>query len=320
MILTGLYQVIMFDLTIYTITYNRPSLLSRLYESIAKLEIEESRVEWVIVDNGSAQSTKDLVRSFCLTNGVSLSVYSIDCNVGFSRADNFFYENHIAGVYVVRIDDDDIALPNLVTAFENYRAEADIDGTICGMLFNMGEIDGAGVIGPEFSTDKLKTTNYNLYYRNRVTGDKVHFYKSVIRKRFMHRVFPGELLTPVSIVYCQMDRDFLHLCCNATVALREYTVSGITLSKAHLHNTVGNILGCQFLIEHNNATFSDKLMFIGKIARQILRSSYDVNFLLNSEHFGYGIKSIVLLLSPIKVTIDFFAQLDSVRKKLFMID
>lgn len=306
----------MFDLTIYTITYNRPKLLSRLYESIANLEIKRSQVEWVIIDNGCAQSTRDLVKGFNLTNGVSLSVYSIECNVGFSRADNFFYESHVAGVYVVRIDDDDIALSNLVTAFESYRAEADTDSTICGMLFNMGDIDGTGVIGPVFPTDKFKTTNYNLFYRNRVTGDKVHFYKSAIRKRFMHRVFPGELLTPVSIVYCQMDRDFLHLCCNVTVALREYTVSGITLAKSHLHNTVGNILGCQFLIEHNNATFSDKLTFIGKIARQVLRSSYDVNFLLKSNHFGYCIKSFVLLLSPIKVAMNFFAQLDSVRKKL----
>jgi glycosyltransferase involved in cell wall biosynthesis len=303
----------MFDLSIYTITYNRPDLLFRLYESISKLNCKDSSVEWVIINNGSSQSTKELIEKFNLTNGIHLSVYSIESNIGFTRADNFFYDNHQAGKYVVRIDDDDIALPSLVAAFEECKIEADLDDRVCGMLFNMADIIQGRVIGPEFPCNKFRTTNYNLFYRNGVTGDKVHVYKTSVRSKYKHVIFPGELLTPTSIVYNQMDSKYLHLCFNRTVALREYTLSGITLSKSHLLNTVGNIVNFQYLLKHQNSFFRDRLVFSIKIANQIVRSKYNTSFLLCSKELSSGVKATVLALAPIK----FFYALH-IKASLFM--
>ncbi|MDU5748274.1 MAG: glycosyltransferase family A protein, partial [Haemophilus parainfluenzae] len=48
--------------TIFTPTYNRGYLLTRLYNSL--LEQTDINFEWIIVDDGSTDSTKEIVSSF----------------------------------------------------------------------------------------------------------------------------------------------------------------------------------------------------------------------------------------------------------------
>jgi len=52
----------MFLFTIFTATYNRAHLLTRLYESICHLN--GSDFEWLIVDDGSIDDTESVVKAF----------------------------------------------------------------------------------------------------------------------------------------------------------------------------------------------------------------------------------------------------------------
>ena len=47
-------------ITVFTPTYNRAHLLPRLYESLCKQTFKD--FEWVIVDDGSVDDTKEVVR------------------------------------------------------------------------------------------------------------------------------------------------------------------------------------------------------------------------------------------------------------------
>ncbi|MGC9064033.1 MAG: glycosyltransferase family A protein, partial [bacterium] len=49
-------------ITLFTPTYNREKLLSRLYESIKRQSF--SNFEWIIVDDGSTDNTEQIVESW----------------------------------------------------------------------------------------------------------------------------------------------------------------------------------------------------------------------------------------------------------------
>ena len=49
-------------LTVFTPTYNRAHLLPRLFESLCKQTFKD--FEWVIVDDGSVDDTKEVVDKF----------------------------------------------------------------------------------------------------------------------------------------------------------------------------------------------------------------------------------------------------------------
>ena len=49
-------------ITILTPTYNRAHLLGKLYESL--LNQENYNFEWLIIDDGSTDNTKDVVKTF----------------------------------------------------------------------------------------------------------------------------------------------------------------------------------------------------------------------------------------------------------------
>ena len=51
-------------LSIITPTYNRAELLKNLYNSIKKNIIEKDEIEWIIIDDGSTDNTKEVVQTF----------------------------------------------------------------------------------------------------------------------------------------------------------------------------------------------------------------------------------------------------------------
>ena len=58
-------------ITILTPTYNRGHLLGKLYQSLLKQDFED--FEWVIVDDGSSDSTTDIVERFILDKKIIIS-------------------------------------------------------------------------------------------------------------------------------------------------------------------------------------------------------------------------------------------------------
>lgn len=59
------------DLTIFTPTYNRASLLTSLYQSLCK-QINKDFV-WLIVDDGSKDKTKELIQEWKSQNIIEIT-------------------------------------------------------------------------------------------------------------------------------------------------------------------------------------------------------------------------------------------------------
>jgi len=79
-------------LTGITVTFNSSHVIDRLLLSIRKIIDDE--IEWIIVDSGSRDKTRDILK-----NEERLKLFSFDRNIGFSRANNFAFKNSL-GEYV----------------------------------------------------------------------------------------------------------------------------------------------------------------------------------------------------------------------------
>ena len=100
-------------LSILTATYNRADLLKRLYESIVNNLIEKIDIEWLIMDDGSTDNTKDIVSKMMSVKNLDVKYYKQE-NQGKMQAINNLME-HVTGDLVMDCDSDDYFIDN---AFE----------------------------------------------------------------------------------------------------------------------------------------------------------------------------------------------------------
>jgi len=100
-------------LTIFTPTYNRADKLHRVYDSICKQTLQKIDgkyiFEWIIVDDGSDDNTKELVQKWQEESSFSIR-YFYQENQGSSAARNKGIQE-ANGEYVAFLDSDDIYLP-----------------------------------------------------------------------------------------------------------------------------------------------------------------------------------------------------------------
>lgn len=105
--------------TLWTPTYNRAKFLPRLYESVKNQTFKD--FEWLIIDDGSTDNTKDVVQSF-IDEGVIKIRYVYKENGGKHTAMQKAYE--IATTpYISSIDSDEELQPQALELWEKAWAE-----------------------------------------------------------------------------------------------------------------------------------------------------------------------------------------------------
>ena len=97
-------------LTIITPTYNRKNLLNKLYDSLKNQTSHE--FEWIIVDDGSSDGTKENVKSIKESATIDIN-YIYKENGGKHTAINVGVK-HAKGELITIIDSDDTLLPDAV--------------------------------------------------------------------------------------------------------------------------------------------------------------------------------------------------------------
>ena len=90
-------------ITVFTPTYNRAYTLHKCYESL-KRQTNKNFI-WLIIDDGSSDNTKDLVKEWIEENKISIK-YIYQDNKGMHGAHNTAYEN-ITTELNICIDSDD---------------------------------------------------------------------------------------------------------------------------------------------------------------------------------------------------------------------
>ena len=220
-------------LTVFTPTYNRAHTLGRTYESLCKQKCKE--FIWLIVDDGSTDQTKELVRKWQKQdNGFEIQ-YIYKENGGMHTAHNTAYAN-IRTELNVCIDSDDKmasdAVEKIKVVWEQIR-----DKNYAGIIALDSDFNG-NIIGKSFSDDMRETT-LGGYYAAGGQGDKKLIYRTeVINSVPEYPVFSGEKYVGLVYKYTLIDQKYKLYVLNDAVCEVEYQPNGSsgTMWRQYLQN------------------------------------------------------------------------------------
>lgn len=209
--------------SVFTPSYNRAHLLPRLYRSLKEQTYKD--FEWIIVDDGSTDNTKEVVRGWIQENAMPIR-YLQQPNGGKHTAINHgVREAH--GYFFAIMDSDDWykmnALERLLHHWENIpdTAKERYTGT-CGLFaYESGEI-----VGTRFPKEIFDTDDIDLRIRYRVKGDKLGATRTEIMRKFP---FPEDMGTFVteSLVWHRIGSRYLTRFVNEIIGWKEYQPGGL---------------------------------------------------------------------------------------------
>ena len=224
-------------LTIFTPAYNRAYTLHLCYESMLRQKNKD--FEWLIVDDGSTDNTKELVEKWMKAdNGFDIR-YIYKENGGMHTAHNTAYEN-IDTELNMCIDSDDYLTDDAVEkilSFWGKNKDEKYGGIIALDIFQNGEIIGKKL--PE-----QKSIAYNDYYEYGGTGDKKVIYRTdVITKYPPYPEYKGEKFVGLCYKYLLADQEYPLLIMNEPICVVEYLEDGSTrnIMKQFVKNPRGYI-------------------------------------------------------------------------------
>lgn len=190
-------------LTVFTPAYNRAHTLPRTYESLCSQSCKD--FVWLIVDDGSADNTAELVRSWQeMGNGFEIR-YIYKENGGMHTAHNTAYEN-IDTELNTCIDSDDCMAPGAVEKILR-KWESVRDQGYAGLIALDSDMDG-NIIGQGFP-EGLTETTLTGYYAAGGSGDKKLIYRTDIINQYPpYPVFEGERYVALAYKYRLIDQAY----------------------------------------------------------------------------------------------------------------
>jgi len=111
-------------------THNRADFLRRAIRSVIDQSVHPSDFEIIVVDNGSTDATRDVVREFEAAGNMS---YVFEAALGLCHARNSGWRS-ARGRYLAYLDDDAIALPGWLAAIKDAFAATPAAGVVGGRV------------------------------------------------------------------------------------------------------------------------------------------------------------------------------------------
>jgi glycosyltransferase involved in cell wall biosynthesis len=226
-------------ISILTGTYNRGNLLGNLYRSLIKNSDYGVEIEWLIMDDGSTDNTKEVVREFIEEGKIDIK-YNQQENQGKMVAINKLVEQ-ATGELIVDCDSDDYftddALKIIKEEFQKTNQEERKEEIYAKCFLKQkenGDIDGT-------TFNNKITTMFDLYFREGATGEKLLVYYSDIRKQFKHEIENNEKFITEARMYHKIDEKYKIQCINKVLQIGEYKADGYTNNnkKIFLNNPYG---------------------------------------------------------------------------------
>lgn len=209
-------------ITVFTPTYNRAGLLGRLYESLTQQSFTD--FEWIIVDDGSADNTRDLVRQFAAT-GFPMRYYYQE-NAGKHFAINRGVKEASGALFFILDSDDMIPEDALAIVAQKYETSKD-KSRIGGVAGRKAYFDG-NLIGSAIGVNEEIMDVFDFRYKRKITGDMCEVFKTAVLKEFPFPEIKGEKFCPEALVWNRIGTKYPLLWFNAPIYLAEYQPEGLT--------------------------------------------------------------------------------------------
>lgn len=227
-------------LTVFTPAYNRVHTIERTYISLCNQTSHD--FEWLIIDDGSIDNTRELILSFIRNvvvdtnndfSGISVVApwltirYIYQENQGMHGAHNTAYDS-IQTELNTCIDSDDYmpsdAVEKILNAWDSL-SESDKQ-KFAGIIALDLDDKNLNVIGNRLPTDLLSTTLSGFYDRGG-RGDKKLIYRTdIIKSVPKYPLFEGERYVGLAYKYMLIDQEYELLILNEPVCIVEYQLEG----------------------------------------------------------------------------------------------
>ena len=245
-------------ITVFTPTYNRASLLNSVYESL----INQSNLnfEWIIVDDGSSDTTEEVVNSFIQENLIKIIFYKQQ-NKGKHFAINKGVQLAKGELFLILDSDDELpknALDNILFYYNKIINSESIAGIAGRRNFSDGSI-----VGSE-NFDELISNSLDIRYKYHVTGDLVEIFRTNILKEFAFPEIENEKFCPEALLWNRISQKYNLLFFNKGIYTTQYLEDGLTakIVKIRMTSPIASMLCYSEL-----ATYS--IPFIEKVKANI---------------------------------------------------
>ncbi|MGL5174803.1 MAG: glycosyltransferase family 2 protein [Cetobacterium sp.] len=254
-------------LTIFTPTYNRESTLERLYKSLKNQTLKN--FEWIIVDDGSTDNTKNLIESFIKEDEFSI-VYKKVENGGKMRAINIGALLATKEFFFI-VDSDDYLNEKAVEIIQEEIVTLPLD--YAGLVFRKVEIldNGSPVKEKEsFGEDQIDSTPINIFYKKKILGDKAEIIRTSIMREYPFPEIEGEKFVPEGYIWNQIGENYMFRYIDKGIYYYQYLEDGYTrkFSEIIKNNPKGMKLYYSYMIK-TNIPLKNKIKFLIRLLQSI---------------------------------------------------
>lgn len=209
-------------LTIFTPAYNRAYTLHLGYEALLRQTCQD--FEWLIIDDGSTDNTRELVAEWIKENKIPIR-YHYQENQGMHGAHNTAYRL-ITTELNTCIDSDDYmpddAVEKIITFWKKYGSNE-----VAGIIGLDADFQG-NIIGTTFTEEQ---TTLGGFYAQGGKGDKKMIYRTEIINQYPeYPLFKGEKYVSLGYKYELIDQDYPLLTLNKVLVKVEYRPDGSSMN------------------------------------------------------------------------------------------
>lgn len=210
-------------LTIFTPTYNRGSLLARLYKSLVEQKCHD--FEWLIVDDGSTDNTSAIVEQFIKEEKITIR-YICKENGGKHTAHNVAAGNAFGDLFLC-LDSDDILAPDAVEIIRSsYNKLQDND---CGFI-GYKQDNKCKLLSSRLQENE--SIHYGLFECEKklnITGEFAFVFKKDIIQKYLYPVFSKEKFIGECVLYDKLEINGYTFCpLKEVIEICEYQAEGLS--------------------------------------------------------------------------------------------
>lgn len=248
-------------ITVFTATYNRAHLLPKLFDSLKRQSCSD--FEWLVIDDGSVDDTKELFRSYQQEKlSFKLNFYTQE-NQGLIRSLNRGI-SLAEGEYFVKMDSDDYVVDDFVENLVSWIKEIDGFSDIYAVggvrVTEDGEpIKGTWPLIPKdgfIDATDLERAKFNL------NADMTEAWRLSVLRKYPFPVWPTEKFAPEQIVFYKIALNGFKIRWRSVpLTICEYQEGGLTLGANNLvaNNPMGYSMMYEQLLDRPDYTLLQKV-------------------------------------------------------------
>ncbi len=215
-------------ITVFTPTYNRAYILPILYESLVNQSFKN--FEWIIVDDGSTDTTKELVESFLSEKNIKIR-YFLQENQGKHVAINNGAELAEGDLFFIVDSDDYLAQNALEILYARYLAIKE-NPKIAGIFINYTNKNPKvthDTFNLRLPKEGIICTLTELNHQFQIRGEFATAIKTEIQKAYPYPIFEGEKFCRESLVYRRIGKKYNFLFVSDEIYFADYLEDGLTV-------------------------------------------------------------------------------------------